>query len=183
MFLTICYNFGRPAFLPADLVYGAPETVTTSRAEYAASLTERLAAYFNLAREKQLRQHALQRDFHDRKECAEPFRVGAWVCLFTPVVCKGLSPKLMKHWTGPYGVREEFSDLVYVLAEPGRPRIRKVAHFNRLKPATRQLEPIVVQRPSREVTQVHGQHDADPRHGPPGVTNLISIFPIFQYKL
>ena len=69
----------------------------------------------------------------DRGSNLTRFNVGDLVWLYTPNRKKGLSPKLQRHWEGPYKITHRLSDVNYRIrfTERSNP---KVVHYDRLKP-------------------------------------------------
>ena len=65
--------------------------------------------------------------------------VGDKVWLFYPRTPRGLSPKLTKHWTGPFIIKRQTSEVDYLIKEENR-RKSFIVHHNRLKICTAPTE-------------------------------------------
>ena len=62
---------------------------------------------------------------------AKRFEVDESVCLHSAVQRKGLSPKLMRRWAGPYVIVKQINDLVYKIRSTTNAKPR-IVHRNRL---------------------------------------------------
>lgn len=118
--------------LPIDLLYGHPEEEPVEPgARYALELQKKMEAVHHFARGRlqlmgdQMKQHYDAHQHGERlKECTP-------VWLYNPQRKKGITPKLMRHWQGPFVVTKCINDLVYHIQL--RPKAKpKVVHRNRL---------------------------------------------------
>ena len=140
--------FGRQVRMPVDVMYGNPNSHTTTLPQYVAGLRSSLNAAYDQVRNTMMTRLSRQKDLYDRRAHGEPFRSGDLVWLHTPAVPRGHSKKLHCPWTGPYRVVSKLSDAVYRIQHPRLRRKRLVVHFDRLKacsPDTRL--PTSVRRP------------------------------------
>ena len=88
---------------------------------------------FQIARRKLQLAQKRQADEYDRKAWGSPYNQGDRVWLLNPNTPRGLSPKLISHWTGPYVVKRNIHNIDYVIQlERGRKVL--TVHHNRLKP-------------------------------------------------
>ena len=78
--------------------------------------------------------HERQKAFYDRKVYGKPYTLGDLVWLYSPVPQKGTSRKLYHPWTGPFKVVKKISDVTYRIQQQQGKRLRKIEHFDRLKP-------------------------------------------------
>lgn len=69
--------------------------------------------------------------YYDLKCKEEPFAQGDPVWLYNTKRKKGISPKLQRHWEGPYIVTEKINDMLYKIQRDARAKV-KVVHYNRL---------------------------------------------------
>ena len=102
--------YGREMRLPIDIMYRSPNQ-QVSRSQYAQEVRNTLQNAFNVAREKLLVTHKRQNDYYDRRTQSTRYSVGDSVWLWSPVPKKGVSPKFIKPWTGPFEVRKRLSDV------------------------------------------------------------------------
>ena len=124
---------GRENNLPVDLMVGSPSVeASMSELDYVNELRYRLEAAHDYARRHLQAGANRQKKYYDIKMSGDPYQVGEFVWLYTPLRKPTLSPKLQKHWHGPYLVIKKLSDAVYKIQknEKSEP---KVVHFDRLK--------------------------------------------------
>ena len=62
------------------------------------------------------------------------YKKGDLVWLHCPAVPKGRSRKLHRPWQGPYVIAKVIGEAVYRIKLLSNPQLRKVVHYNRLKP-------------------------------------------------
>ena len=146
--------FGRDLKLPIDILYGRPETEhaqhTTS---YALKLQDRLEKVHHFARQHlQVMSNRMKRHYdnqlmgsklqtqvmsgrmkrhYDNQLMGSKLQVGTAVWLYNPHRRKGITPKLMRNWQGPYVVIKCINDLVYRI-QLGPKSKPKVVHRNSL---------------------------------------------------
>ena len=89
---------GQQARLSVDLIYGTGPQIPDNQSvgEYAASLKNKISEAFNLVHKNMLQHHVYQKELYDQKVHRKPFSTGDWVWLYSPVVGKGGSHKLME---------------------------------------------------------------------------------------
>lgn len=129
-------TYGREMDLPADLIFGGPESTsktTNDLPEYVKDLSNNMERVHNLARDKLAKSGEKQKRNYDLKQFKHNYAVGDQVLLYTPVVKKGNCRKLNSRWTGPYIVAEVLSDVVIRIKLNNHQR-DKIVHHNRLKP-------------------------------------------------
>ena len=165
--------YGRKARLPVDLCFPCPTDLETSITpiiyqEYTATLQSKLNDLFLQAREKLQLSQKRQADKYNSKAWGKPFDVGDRVWLFNPRTPRGLSPKLTKHWTGPFTIEKQTSEVDYLVKEE-KGRKTLVVHHNRLKLCTSPMNtPTEVtccptdvndQKESRELQEQNAEED------------------------
>lgn len=124
---------GREVNLPIDILMGQPpETKEVETNAYAAELRERMEDAFAQARANQERAAERQKQYYDVKTREGRYRPGDTVWILNKDRRKGVSPKLQKKWKGPMLVEDCLNDVTYRLRVA--PGIRKVVHFDMLKP-------------------------------------------------
>ena len=127
---------GAEVRLPADVVFPLPSLPEMLPHEYVQFVRKELVDAHRTAREKIGLDHQHQEELYNRRCHGEPIAVGSFVYLHNPAVKPGFSPKFHVYWQGPFRVIDRISMTSYVLDINGS---RRVVHFNRLKPAARQL--------------------------------------------
>ena len=130
--MTYC----RELDLPADLIYGSPESAsgqTGESPEYVTDLFDRMETIHQLARNKLLETSERHTRTYDLKQFQNNYKVGDQLLLYTPALKKGKSKKLSSRWTGPYRILEVLSDVVFQVRLNGQVK-DKIVNHNRLKP-------------------------------------------------
>lgn len=125
--------FGRELRLPVDLMFERPPDgdVKVTATEYATTLRDRLAMAHQRVRERIKVSSEAMKLRYDARASGETMEPGDKVWLYNPQRKKGLSPKLMSPWEGPYTVVKRLSDVTYRIQRSPR-AILKVVHINRL---------------------------------------------------
>lgn len=123
---------------PVDLVFGPlpePELEGAPGQEYLHSLREWLQlVYDHDQTRKALSDTGLwQKRVYDSHCNGQDFSPGEHVWVSSPERKKGLSPKLMSQWVGPFTVPNRLSDMVYRVHMIRRKRV-VVLHHDRLAP-------------------------------------------------
>ena len=122
---------GREITLPVDLSISRPEEERQNK-DFAYELRERLHDAHEAAREKLKLATNRQAQNYDRNALLSSYEVGEWVWLYGVQRKRGLCPKFMSKWTGPYLVTSKLSDVVYRIQMTSRSS-PKVVHIDRLK--------------------------------------------------
>ena len=123
---------GRDLRLPVDLLTGRPNDEPLSEVtDYAIDLQEKLERVHNFARENLKLRSDKMKEYYDASSQEETLHEGDPVWLYNPTRKKGLSPKLMRPWQGPYIIVKKINDLVYRI-QLGVKCKPKVVHKNRL---------------------------------------------------
>ena len=105
---------GRDLRLPVDLLTGRPEDEPIPQtSDYVLNLQERLEKVHNFARNNLRLKSDKMKEYYDAKAQDDPLNEGDSVWLYNPKRKKGLTPKLMKPWQGPYIIVKKINDLVY----------------------------------------------------------------------
>ena len=124
--------FARDLRLPIDLLYGhLEEELLEPKSAYATQLQEKLEQIHHFARDQlKLMSDRMKRHYDSHREGGK-LEEGTPVWLYNPQRRKGVTPKLMRNWHGPYVVTKRINDLVYrvQLGPKSKP---KVIHRNRL---------------------------------------------------
>ena len=123
---------GRETTLPVDVLVENPESEEGTQDDYAYKLRSTLQDVHENARTNLKLAAAKQRQMYDRNTMSRTLNRGDWVWLQNTQRKKGLTPKLMTKWTGPYLVIAKLSDVVYRVQYSQRSK-PKVVHLNRLK--------------------------------------------------
>ena len=104
---------GRDLRLPIDLLIGHPEDEVSHHASnYAEQLQARLERVHTFARSHMQLITDLKKCYDAGSNC-DQLDVGDPVWLHCPQRKKGLSPKLMRQWQGPYLVTKCINAMVY----------------------------------------------------------------------
>eukprot|EP00742_Colponemidia_sp_Colp-10_P010829 GILJ01011943.1.p1 GENE.GILJ01011943.1~~GILJ01011943.1.p1 ORF type:complete len:1522 (-),score=171.97 GILJ01011943.1:111-4676(-) len=133
--------FGRDIQLPADVALGLRidsrvDSAPIDQFDYRSQLVNVLRNARELASVNiQRNQHKQQIEYDQRHSDLE-FYVGELVWLYTPVKAKGLSPKLMHHWHGPFRVDERIGPVNYRLRSMANRKLTHLVHIQRLKRCT-----------------------------------------------
>lgn len=94
---------GRDLRLPVDLLTGRPDNEPLSEAtDYAIDLQEKLERVHDFARNNLKLKSDKMKEYYDASSQDETLNEGDPVWLYNPARKKGLSPKLMRPWQGPY---------------------------------------------------------------------------------
>ena len=125
--------FGRELRLPVDLMFERPpeEEIKVTATEYATALRDRLALAHQRVRERIKVSSEAMKLRYDARASGDTVAAGDKVWLYNPQRKKGLSPKLMSPWEGPYTVVKRLSAVTYRIQRSARAKL-KVVHINRL---------------------------------------------------
>ena len=125
---------GRELPLPVDILIEShqPGEEKIESTDYAEQLRDRINDAHDRARNKLKLSGAKQTKTYDRNAVLNKYSVGDWVWLSGVHRKKGICPKLVYKWEGPYLVTHRLSDVVYRIqkSEKSKP---KVVHYDRLK--------------------------------------------------
>ena len=125
---------GREALLPLDLVIGQAERTGNSTTEYATKLSEQMERIHQFARQHlKLSSDRQKRNYDHRPVNHRRYDKGDAVWLYSPQKKKGICPKLMRQFDGPYLVVKRMSDVLYRIQKGSKSK-PKVVHHDRLKP-------------------------------------------------
>ncbi|UYV65170.1 K02A2.6-like, partial [Cordylochernes scorpioides] len=105
--------FGRELRLPCDLEFGSPGEPPAEVTDYVNNLRSILLETHELVRAKIRTASHRMKTRYDQRANHDGFRQNDLVWLFDPKRKKGLSPKLMPVWEGPYKIIKRINDLVY----------------------------------------------------------------------
>ncbi|UYV85033.1 hypothetical protein LAZ67_X004344, partial [Cordylochernes scorpioides] len=112
--------FGRELRLPCDLEFGSPGEPLAEVTDYVNNLRSILLETHELVRAKIRTASHQMKTRYDQRANHDGFRQNDLVWLFDPKRKKGLSPKLMPVWEGPYKIIKRINDLVY------RPNVQRI---------------------------------------------------------
>ena len=125
--------FGRDPHIPPDIVAPIPhEASPNSPAQHALTTLDRLHDAFAVVRNRMDQRHRAAKRMADRQKPVQDIAEKTAVWLYT-VPPPGESPKLHRHWTGPWLVREKVGQVNYKIEHPTTKRAR-IVHCSRLKP-------------------------------------------------
>ena len=136
--------------LPLDIIYRPPLT-EKSRADYANDVRCTLEQAYETVREKLHLAHERQKDYYDRRSHGSRYQSGDSVWLFNPAPQKGVAPKFLEQWTGPYKVTKRLSDVTYEIFDARR-QTTKIVHFDRLKKSTVAPRPDIPKNSAKELS-------------------------------
>ncbi|UYV63183.1 K02A2.6-like [Cordylochernes scorpioides] len=123
--------FGRELRLPCDLEFGSPGEPPAEVTDYVNNLRSILLETHELVRAKIRTASHRMKTRYDQRANHDGFRQNDLVWLFDPKIKKGLSPKLMPVWEGPYKIIKRINDLVYRIQRSSKSKA-KVVHLGRL---------------------------------------------------
>ena len=124
---------GREVLLPLDLVIGQAEPTGNSTTEYAERLSEQMERIHQFARRHlKLSSDRQKRNYDHRPVNQHRYNRGDAVWLYSPQKKKGICPKLMRYFDGPYLVIKRMSDVLYRVQKGPKSKPR-VVHHDRLK--------------------------------------------------
>ena len=124
---------GREVLLPLDLVIGQAEPTGSSTTEYADRLGEQMERIHQFAcQHLKLSSDRQKRNYDHRPVNQHRYNRGDAVWLYSPQKKKGICPKLMRYFDGPYLVIKRMSDVLYRV-QKGPKSKPKVVHHDRLK--------------------------------------------------
>ncbi|UYV84336.1 K02A2.6-like [Cordylochernes scorpioides] len=123
--------FGRELRLPCDLEFGSPGEPPAEVTYYVNNLRSILLETHELVRAKIRTASHRMKTRYDQRANHDGFRQNDLVWLFDPKRKKGLSPKLMPVWEGPYKIIKRINDLVYRIQRSSKSKA-KVVHMGRL---------------------------------------------------
>ena len=126
--------YGREMRLPLDVIYRPPER-DQPRTDYAIEVRKTLDQAYKVARDHPQLAHKRQKDYYNRRTRGKRFKQGESVWIHTPVIEKGVAPKLNEPWTKPFKLKKQLSDVKYEIQDMAN-KTSKVVHFDLLKRAT-----------------------------------------------
>jgi len=135
--------YGRDARYPSDLMEVLPNEDTNRNVEeYKQELTQTLARIWNEVKffNNQIQQKRELEINRNRKE--HKFNEGDLVWLYTKSRKKGLSPKLMHPWHGPFRVIKLTSPVNVKLQFMNGRKLQPIVHVSRLKKYTTPIRPM-----------------------------------------
>ena len=125
---------GREVLLPVDLTTASPAVEGTEpQTDFALELRTRMQDAHDRARLHLRRSARHQKKTYDRGTNNACFKEGQFAWLYNHAKKKGVSPKLMSRWQGPYLILDKLSNVTYRIQLKPRGRMQ-VVHFDRLKP-------------------------------------------------
>ena len=128
-------NFGREATLLVDLlVPPCPPDKESPEGQVpdAWDLQERLREAHEAARVHMSERMVSQKRQYDRNVRLIEYHPGNVVWLYRPVTKRGKSPKLFRHWTGPFLIQDRINQVNYRIQASPRSKAH-VVHADRLK--------------------------------------------------
>ena len=130
------FMFGREARLPVDLMYGTGNQEDQPVSEYVCQMKESLVEAYGRVREKTQASQKRQKEFYDQRVHGEPHTPGDLVWLHSTVIPQGQCKKFHHPWIGPFKIVKQTSQATYRIQGLHGKRVRKIVHFDRLKPCT-----------------------------------------------
>ena len=126
--------FGREATLPTDLNFNPGKKLSPKIEDHRVRIVEQVRLAQQLAKENLQKAQRKDKHYYDQKASKSNIKVGDEVWLHNKARKKGLSPKLMAKWIGPYRITNKVSEVNFELTDPQNKRKPTVVHCNRLKP-------------------------------------------------
>lgn len=145
--------FGRTARLPSAVALLPLGEMTAYVAEHRARVVEQNEIARCIASQNTQRAQQKMKDLHDGFAEPTKFHLGDRCWVFTPKQKKGVSPKLMHAWHGPYRIVKFLSPVHLVFRALDNRRVSTTVHASRMKcyidPADRPTRPppITVEEP------------------------------------
>ena len=132
------------ARLPSDVALLPLREMTASVAEHRARVVEQTEIARCIAAQSTQRAQQKMKDLHDGFAEPTKFHLGDRCWVFTPKQKKGVSPKLMHAWHGPYRIVEFLFPVHCVFRALDNRRVSTTVHVSRMK---RYIDP--ADRPTR----------------------------------
>ena len=126
--------FGREATLPTDLQFNPGRKLSPQVEDHRARIVSQVQVAQRLARVNLRKSQRKDKHYYDKKASNVSFQVGDEVWLHNKAKKKGLSPKLMAKWLGPFRITKKLSEVNYELTDLLNKRKPTAVHVNRLKP-------------------------------------------------
>ena len=124
---------GREINIPLTLMVEPPPDTPPPTLGFIEKLQSDGNEAFELVKIHVKQQQRKQKIGYDKKIHGAALEVGQKVWRHTPRGKRGLSPKLLTYWQGPFIIEEKLSEVNFLIGKPNS-RNRQVVHFNRLKP-------------------------------------------------
>jgi transposase InsO family protein/predicted aspartyl protease len=125
---------GRDLRLPVDVMYPTGPVERVSMPEYLERMEDRMTIAAEFAR------HHMEMDWQSRQSNRSFWNnyrlidVNKQVYVFRPVIPRGTSFKLAKHWWGPYHVKERINDHLYRVDMGGRNGVQVIHRAHLFQP-------------------------------------------------
>ena len=127
--------FGRDCRLPLDTALIPSTNLNQTTEQHLNRILENQKVVKEIVSENLLRAQAKYKAQHDKRAENPKYEVRSNVWLYDARTPKGLSPKLINRWTGPYYVSEKLSEVNFRLRNlKTHKAVKAVVHANRLKP-------------------------------------------------
>ena len=144
--------FGRPMRMPLDQMVrywqGKEERNESSTTEFIATLKANMKLLRDMANEREIKEKAMQKVYHDRKSVVREFSVGDYVLVFRPIR-KG---KLENQWQGPYIITNKITEVTYQVDLGTSGKRYRTFHVNCMKQWTSPAPAVfLVQDPEEEL--------------------------------
>jgi len=124
---------GREARIPADLVYGPPDTEESPEDDFVATQQATLRDAFELAREHLGKAASRRKRQYDLRQRPQPFTVGTRVWCLLPRLHQGRYRKWQSMYEGPFVVTRTLGPVTYEIRKSPKSRPWTV-HVDKLKP-------------------------------------------------
>ena len=132
--------YGREARVPADLVYGEPQTEGPNN-DFVVRQQENLCEAYTLVREHLAQAARRRKKRYDLRTLPRKFPVGTKVWCYVPRRYKGRYQKWRSLYQGPFEVIEQLGPVTYRIRRDIRSR-PWVVHVDKLKPCFADTEPV-----------------------------------------
>jgi hypothetical protein len=125
--------YGRIPRLPYDVALDEPSSPSKDWDDYNKQHHELLTTAWNAVENWDARQRVRAKLYYDKLQKAVEYPIGSLVLVYTPILRRQKSKKLLIRWTGPHKVLTKLSDLVYKVQHlAGAQRVQTV-HVQRLR--------------------------------------------------
>jgi hypothetical protein len=125
--------YGRIPRLPYDVALDEPSSPSDDWDDYNKKHHELLTTAWNAVENWDARQRVRAKLYYDKLQKAVEYPIGSLVLVYTPILKRQKSKKLLIRWTGPHKVLTKLSDLVYKVQHlAGTQRVQTV-HVQRLR--------------------------------------------------
>ena len=125
--------YGRECVTPPDVALFPPVELSSSIDEHRRRIVSQIEEAQQIARDNIQKTQQKMKYLYDRNAENPDFQVGQRVWVFTPLRRKGLPPKLMHRWHGPFRIGKKLSEVHFLLRTLDNNLVTTTFHANRMK--------------------------------------------------